>query len=75
MDGLHFPIAEMSVMGPGTSDYILGMIRTLSLVTTLDVCLGGGLRSTSAFLVSYFMVALTSIEFSIFYTEFAVYTD
>ena len=38
-------------MGPGTSDYILGVIRTLSLVTTLAVCLGGGLRSLSAFLV------------------------
>ena len=38
-------------MGPGTTAYILGVIRTLSLVTTLAVCLGGGLRSPSAFLV------------------------
>ena len=38
-------------MGPGTSDDILGLIRTQSLATTLAVCLGGGWRSPSAFLV------------------------
>ena len=39
-------------MGPGTSDKILeGDPYTLSLVKTLAVCLGGGLRSPSAFLV------------------------
>ena len=38
-------------MGPGTIDYMGGDHYTLSLVTTLAVCLGGGLRSPSAFLV------------------------
>ena len=44
-------------MRPGMiqSDYILGVIRTLSLVPTLAVCLGGGLRSPSAFLVLYWI--------------------
>ena len=44
-------------MGPGTSDYILGVIRTRwSLVTILAVCLGGGLRSLSAFLVFLMLI-------------------
>ena len=43
----------MSVIGPGTNDWNFGGDPyTLSLVTTLAVCLGGGLRSQSAFLVS-----------------------
>ena len=41
-------------MGPGTSDFG-GDPYTLSLVTTLAVCLGRGLRSPSAFLVSNVM--------------------
>ena len=41
-------------MGPGTSDYNLGVDPyTASLVTTLTVCLGGGLRSPSALLVCH----------------------
>ena len=52
----------MSAMGPGTSDYIVGLIRTRRiLVTTLTVCLGGGLRSQSAFLV----YTLTSINIAL----------
>ena len=46
--GLHF--WERSTMGPGTSDYILGVTRTRHhWLKTLAVCLGGGLRSQSAF--------------------------
>ena len=53
MDGFRLHFQEMSAMGPGTSDYskCWGDPYTPSLVTTLAVCLGRGLRSPTAFLV------------------------
>ena len=56
-------------MGPGRSDYILGVIRTRYHWLQHSVCLGGGLRSPSAFLVTIVFITFsgTSDNNSLFF--------